>query len=235
MTNISVLVPSWNRRSFLPLLLRNLKIQDYPHDKIEVIIDDDGTEKMILDEELDEIKDHLFPMKLKYINNKSRRSIGKKRNDLIKSASSKIIAFMDDDDIYFPTYISHSYKSLKENKVGCVGSTQMIFSMSCKDYDCYMINCGDKVHLIHEATIMMTKKWYKASCGFHDCSEGEGQSLFHGMEKQTHITDIQHLMCCLQHEGNTINKKQFADEEHKIDIQMDEQLKIVLNNILKIK
>ena len=59
-------------------------------------------------------------MKLKYINNKPRRSIGKKRNDLIKSASSKIIAFMDDDDIYFPTYLSHSYKSLKENKTSSI-------------------------------------------------------------------------------------------------------------------
>ncbi len=235
MQNISVLVPSWNRRNFLPLLLRNLKIQDYPHDKIEIIIDDDGEEKLILDEELDEIKNHLFPMKLKYINNKPKRSIGKKRNELIKIASSKIIAFMDDDDIYFPTYLSYSYKCLKENNVGCVGSTQMIFSMSCKDYDCYMINCGDNVNLIHEATIMMTKKWYKASCGFHDGSEGEGQGLFFGLEKKTFITQIQYIMCCLQHEGNTIDKKQFADDEHKIDFEMETNLKNILNNILKIK
>ena len=61
---ISILVPTFNRRKFLPLLLRNIKIQDYPHDKLEVIIDDDGKDKLIInDEELEQIKEHLHPIK----------------------------------------------------------------------------------------------------------------------------------------------------------------------------
>ena len=48
---ISILVPTFNRRKFLPLLLRNIKIQDYPHDKLEVIIDDDGKDKLIINDQ----------------------------------------------------------------------------------------------------------------------------------------------------------------------------------------
>ena len=38
---ISVLTPTFNRSKFLPLFIHNLKQQTYPHNKIEVIIDDD--------------------------------------------------------------------------------------------------------------------------------------------------------------------------------------------------
>lgn len=236
MTDISILVPTFNRRKFLPLLLRNIKVQDYPHDKLEVIIDDDGENKLILNEELQEIKDHLSPIKLTYINNKKKRSIGKKRNDLVKCANSKVIAFMDDDDIYFPTYLSYSYETLKKNKVGCVGCDKMLFTMSEKDWDMYMIDCGNQKRLIHEATMMMTKKFHKASCGFENSNKGEGNNLFYGMENQVKITEnILMIMCCLQHPENTIDKIQFCKEDLKVEMKMDENLKNILINILKNK
>ncbi len=236
MTDISILVPTFNRRKFLPLLLRNLKVQDYPHEKLEVIIDDDSENKMILDSELQGIKDHLSPMKLTYINNKKKRSIGKKRNDLVKSANSKVIAFMDDDDIYFPTYLSYSYETMKKNKVSCVGCNKMLFTMSDKDWGMYLIDCGDQKRLIHEATIMMTKKFHRASQGFENSNQGEGNSLFYGMENQVEITEnIIKVMCCIQHSENTIDKLQFAKEELKVEMKMEDNLKNILTNILKIK
>ncbi len=236
MTDISILVPTFNRRKFLPLLLRNLKIQDYPHDKLEVIIDDDGENKLILDNEIQDIKNHLSPIKLTYINNKKKRSIGKKRNDLVKSANSKVIAFMDDDDIYFPTYLSYSYGVMKDNKVSCVGCDKMLFTMSDKDWEMYMIDCGNQKRLIHEATMVMTKKFHRASQGFDNSNQAEGNSLFFGMENQVKITeDILKIMCCIQHSENTIDKLQFAKEELKVEMKMDSNLKNILENILKNK
>jgi len=233
--NISVLIPTFNRRKFLPLVIRNLKIQDYDHEKIEVIIDDDGKDKLILDEELEEIKEHLKPIQLKYINNKKKRSIGKKRNDLVKTATNKIVCFMDDDDVYFGSYLSYSYETMKNNKVGCVGCNKMLFTMSDKNYEMYMINCGEEKRLIHEATIMMTKKFYRASRGFLDSSQGEGNTLFDGMESQVKITDhIFKIMCCIQHSDNTIDKMQFAKDELKVDLTMDENLINILEKILKL-
>ena len=234
MERISILVPTWKRSRFLPLLLRNLKIQDYPHHLLEVVILDDCPEEpLIKDSELEEVKKHLHPIKLNYIKDKERKTIGKKRNLLVKHATSNIVAYLDDDDIYFPTYISYSYDTLKNNKLGCVGSNKMIFAMSDFNYDVFAIDCGDNKKLIHEATIMMTKKWFRVSCGFGDNSQGEGKSLFFGMERSVAITDIRNVMCCLQHRWNTVEKTQFATPEKKIDMQMDDNLKKILDKIIK--
>ena len=231
MEEITILVPTYNRSKFLPLFLMNLKGQDYPHHLLKLIIDDDGTDKFIQD--IDEVRRILHPIEVQYITNKPKRTIGKKRNDLVKECETKIFCFLDDDDIYFPTYISHSYQVLKENKAGCVGSDKMVFCMSDKNFDLHAIDCGNKVSLIHEATIMMTKKWFRASCKFGNNSQGEGKNIFLGHERTVAFTDIMKVMCCLQHGSNTVDKLQFAKEDNKLPFGLDEKFREILENILK--
>ncbi len=144
---ITILVPTWNRSKFLPLFLMNLKNQNYPHNKLKLIIDDDGKDKFIKD--IDEVRRILHPIDVRYIKDRAKRSIGKKRNDLIKECDTKIFCFLDDDDVYLPTYISYSYETMKEKKAGCVGSDKMLFCMTQKNFDIHAINCGDNVKLIH--------------------------------------------------------------------------------------
>ena len=231
--DITILVPTFNRSKFLPLFLMNLKNQNYPHNKLKLIIDDDGENKFISD--IDEVRRILHPIEVRYFKDRPRRSIGKKRNDLIKDCETKILCFMDDDDVYLPTYISYSYETMKQKRAGCVGSDKMLFCMTQKNFDIHAINCGDNVSLIHEATLMMNKKWFRASCGFADGSQGEGKNLFFGMESKVAITDITKVMCCLQHEGNTVEKLQFAKDDNKLDIRLDDKLINLIKNILDIK
>ena len=206
---ISILVPTWNRSKFLPLLLHNIKSQDYPHELLTVVIDDDGDTPFIDDD-----------------------SIVAVRNDLIKSCPTKIFAFMDDDDVYMNTYISYSYSVLKDNNLGCVGSDKMLFTMSDIDFDIHMIDCGNTKQLIHEATLMMTRKWYNASCKFGNNSKGEGSNLFYGHERTVGITDISKVMICLQHDGNTVDKLQFAKDDNKLDIKLSPELIEKLKSII---
>ena len=82
--DITILVPVWKRSEFLPLFVMNLKSQNYPHQNLRILIDDDtenSDERFI--KNLQEVKEFLYPMKVDYITSKPRRSIGKKRNDLI--------------------------------------------------------------------------------------------------------------------------------------------------------
>ena len=233
---ITILVPTWNRHKFLDLFVLNLKNQDYPHNKLKVIIDDDGTDKFITDETLlNQVKQFLHPIQIKYITGRPRRTIGKKRNDLVKDADTKIVCFLDDDDCYLPTYISHSYDVMKKTKSNCVGSDKMLFCMTQRNFDVHAINCGDTVKLIHEATLMFTKKWFKASCKFGNNSQGEGKNLFEGHESKVAITDITKIMCCIQHEGNTVEKLQFAKDDNKVDINIAPQMIELLKKILDIK
>jgi glycosyltransferase involved in cell wall biosynthesis len=43
---VSICTPTFNRRPFIPIMLRCFEIQDYPKKYIEWIIIDDGTDKI---------------------------------------------------------------------------------------------------------------------------------------------------------------------------------------------
>lgn len=233
---ISILVPTFNRRKFVLLFQRNLITQDYPHELLTVIIDDDSDagEQFIKDEEMESFRESIKPIKLKYLKSDKKKSIGEKRHNLIKNCNDDIFCFLDDDDLYYETYISSSYtklKSVMKRGRGCVGCDKMLFCMTDLDYSVHAIDCGNNKIMIHEATIMATKKWYKSSCGFEKSSRGEGKQLFYGMDKTVGITDIKDIMLCLQHSGNTVDKLQFAKEDNKLNIEISDELKIILDEI----
>lgn len=235
--DITILMPVWKRSNFLPLVVMNLKSQIYPHRCLRIIIDDDTenpAERFIPTEEiLQEFKQAVYPIKVEYITGKPRRSIGKKRNDLIKACQTKIWMFHDSDDIQLPTSVSYSYSVMKEGKYGAVGSDKMIFCMCDRDFDVHAIDCGNNKRLIHEASLMGTVKWWRASCKFSDGSRGEGAQLFAGHESKVGITDVSKVMICIQHGENTIDKLQFAKDENKLKIEVSDEMKDILKKILK--
>jgi len=231
---ISILVPTYNRRKFLYLFHHNITTQDYPHEYLTVIIDDDGDEPFLKEEELGDFMESIYPIRLKYMRSDKKKSIGEKRHNLIKNSTDDVFCFLDDDDLYYETYISSSYEKLKsvmKRGRGCVGCDKMLFCMTDMDYSVHAIDCGNNKVMIHEATIMATKKWYKSSCGFEKSSRGEGKQLFYGMDKTVGITDIKDIMLCLQHKENTVDKIQFAREDNKLNIEISEELKIILDKI----
>jgi len=127
--HISVLIPCYLRRKFKPLILCNLRHMDYPKNKMEVVILQDGPEDLFESkEELDFFRDNLLGAELNYIYEKDkRRTIGEKRNKLVKIAKHKIVAMMDSDDIYLPSYLRWSVSGLKEYKAGITSSASMCF------------------------------------------------------------------------------------------------------------
>ena len=130
--HISILTPTYNRSKFLPLFLYNLKEQSYPHNKIELCVYDDGTEPF---GSYEQIKEIIKPIKLIYHKDKIKKTIGEKRNFLVKKlATNKLYIFMDDDDIYLNDYIKYSVDMLLHNKLGLVGSNGMIFTYPQKDF-----------------------------------------------------------------------------------------------------
>ena len=43
---VSICTPTFNRRPFFPYIIKCIEYQDYPKDKLEWIIIDDGTDKI---------------------------------------------------------------------------------------------------------------------------------------------------------------------------------------------
>jgi glycosyltransferase involved in cell wall biosynthesis len=216
---ISILTPTYNRNHFIPLMLSNLVKFDYPKDKLEWVIDDDGTEKMInTDEEMDRLKQVVHPIKIKYLVHPQRRLIGVKRNYMVKQATHKIVAMMDTDDLYMSPYLKKSIELMNKEKCSLVGSNQMVFMYPHHNCKITAIECSAK-RQIHEATMVFTKKHWKAMGGFAKNSQGEGAQMIDSMKGTkiglTHITDC---MLCIAHKQNTIDKGNFLDAQ---DISKD--------------
>jgi len=233
--NISILVPTYNRSKFLPLLIHNLKSQTYPHKKLEVCIYDDGTEP--LTDNTAGLQLDIYPIKLVYHRDKVRKSIGEKRNYLVKKLSrNKFLCFMDDDDIYNPVYIEYSYDMLKKNKAGLVGSNSMVFTYPFKDYKLTAIRCKHK-YQIHENTMLFTRKYFNSMGGFEKSSQGEGARFIQNQDKNVFITDIFNVLINVGHGTNTIDKEQFNKEELKLEgwETYEGPERDILNKILCIK
>ena len=118
---ISVCTPTFNRRPFLPYIIKCFEHQTYPKDRMEWIIVDDGTDKV---EDIFEPFMELY--KIKYFKYDTKMSLGRKRNVAHEKCSGDIILYMDDDDYYPPERVSHAVETLQKNpKSLCAGSSVM--------------------------------------------------------------------------------------------------------------
>jgi glycosyltransferase involved in cell wall biosynthesis len=128
---VSLCTPTFNRRPFIPYMIKCFEHQTYPKDKIEWIIIDDGTDPI---REL--VKD--IPQ-VKYFYYEEKMLLGKKRNLMHTKCSGDIIVYMDDDDYYPPERISHAVETLQQNPTFLfAGSSEMhiYFDSKNKIYQC---------------------------------------------------------------------------------------------------
>ena len=205
---VSICMPIYNRNNFKPLILNNLLGLDYPRDKLEFCIDDDGTEPFFYNNQEQEIlKKLIHPIKLNYYYRKHKRTIGAKRNNLVKIASHK--------------------------NYSCVGSNQMIFLYPHHNWTCHAIRCASK-RQIHEACMLFTKKHWSSMGGFKSTSQGEGSKMADFKKKNVGLLEINKCMACICHNDNTINKDMFMKEDNEIPGNVSEECKNMVNKILNI-
>ena len=112
---ISVCTPTFNRRPFVPSMIKCFENQTYPKDRMEWIIIDDGTDK------IEDLVAHL--PRVKYFKYDDKMTLGKKRNLLNEKSSGNIIVYMDDDDYYPPYRVSHAVDALTNSDALCAGSS----------------------------------------------------------------------------------------------------------------
>lgn len=114
---VSICTPTFNRRPFIPIIIKCFENQTYPRDKMEWIIIDDGTDK------IEDLVAHL-PY-VRYFKYDEKMTIGKKRNISNEKAKGDIIVYMDDDDYYPADRVKHAVEKLTGSKALCAGSSAM--------------------------------------------------------------------------------------------------------------
>jgi glycosyltransferase involved in cell wall biosynthesis len=113
---VSVCTITFNRRPFIQNMIRCFQNQDYQGD-VEWIILDDGT---------DPIGDLVSSIPcVNYVRLESKHTIGQKRNKTHALAKGDILVYMDDDDYYPPTRISHAVETLLKSEALCAGSSRI--------------------------------------------------------------------------------------------------------------
>lgn len=115
---VSICTPTFNRRPFFESTIKCYLHQDYPADLMEWIIIDDGTDKVE-----DIVKD---VRGVKYFKYDEKMTLGKKRNLMHSKCKGDIIVYMDDDDYYPATRVSHAVQMLQQNKKAlCAGASEI--------------------------------------------------------------------------------------------------------------
>jgi glycosyltransferase involved in cell wall biosynthesis len=115
---VSVCTPTFNRRPFWEYTIKCFNHQDYPKDKMEWIIIDDGTDK---------IKDLVCDIpQVKYYSYDEKMPLGKKRNIMHAKSCGDILVYMDDDDYYPPERVSHAVNMLLTHPNAlCAGASEI--------------------------------------------------------------------------------------------------------------
>lgn len=114
---VSCIMPTANRRQFIPYAIRYFLGQDYPHK--ELIIIDDGA---------DCIED-LVPKhnNIRYYRLLKRHNLGAKLNQACQHANGDFIAHWDDDDWYAPRRLSYQISALQQSGKAICGINQLLY------------------------------------------------------------------------------------------------------------
>jgi glycosyltransferase involved in cell wall biosynthesis len=115
---VSICTPTFNRRPFIEAMIACFNSQDYPKERMEWIIVDDGSDPVE-----DMVAHH---PNVKYFKYENKMTLGRKRNILHEKAKGDIIVYMDDDDFYPPERVSHAVERLSANPGAlCAGASEM--------------------------------------------------------------------------------------------------------------
>ena len=115
---VSICTPTFNRRPFFEYTIKCYLHQDYPRDRIEWIIIDDGTDKV------EDLVGHI--QGVKYFKYDEKMTLGKKRNLMHEKSKGDIIVYMDDDDYYPPERVSHAVDMLQSHPSAlCAGASEI--------------------------------------------------------------------------------------------------------------
>jgi len=108
----SVVIATYNRRDLLEKSLECLFCQNYPSNKYEIVVVDDGsndgTEKMI--------RSKKPSCKLKYLRHTERRGPSKARNLGISKAEGEVIIFIDSDILAPPEFVREHMRLHKKHR-----------------------------------------------------------------------------------------------------------------------
>lgn len=232
---ITILTAVKGLHNFLPLWLMNIRHQQYPQDKITVIVDECDCDESFIDNEY-HCKAMLYPAKLKVMRHKETLSMGEKRNRLVDACETDVFCFMEADDMYQPNHLIYSRWMMKEHKKGSVASLDLIFAFPEHKKKPYAMSYNkDLTGFPNVSTMMMTKELFSKTKGFKHIDVCEDFQVWDGVKDDVFHTEVINQSLCIVHKDKRINMEHCLREETLCkDANIDGGLKDFLDCILRI-
>jgi len=204
---VSVLTPTYNRRRFIPSLIKCFLSQTYPKERMEWIVLDDGSEKV--EDIFLQHKDKL-PM-LRYIYDPEKKNIGAKRNRLNKEAIGEIMVAMDDDDFYFPERVSAVVNAFKKFPKIDLAGTSEVFMYYSDIKAVYKLGPYNNKHATN-GTMAWRKSYAKTHLYDETVTHAEERSFLDNYQHPMIQIDPMKVMLVMSHSENTFDKRKMREE-----------------------
>ena len=114
---VSCIMPTYNRREYIPHAIRFFLKQDYPNKELVIVDDSDTSSEDIIPSNSN----------IRYLFTDRNMSLGEKRNFCIRESRGDLIMHWDDDDWMAPNRISYQVKELLNANAEVCGLTKMFF------------------------------------------------------------------------------------------------------------
>lgn len=119
---VSVLVPTYNRRRYLPEALASVVSQT--HRDLEIFVVNDGGQDVA------DIVASFNDPRLIFINRSENRGKPYSLNEALSRAQGKYVAYLDDDDIFYPHHVETLVDAL-ENETDCQAAYSDLYRTHC--------------------------------------------------------------------------------------------------------
>lgn len=196
---VSVICPTYNRRSFLPNLIHQFNYQTYPQEYMELIILDDSPQTNA----------DIIPSQanIRYIYLDEKLILSKKRNVLNSLITGDIIVCFDDDDYYSPERVAHAVHQLIVSKCQIAGSSTIHLYYTKLNkilrFGPYAKNHGTN------GTFAYTKEYLINHSYLDDKHQAEEAHFTNNYTEPLVQLDPFKTMLCIAHDNNTVNKDKF--------------------------
>lgn len=210
---VSCIMPTADRREFVPQAIRNFLAQDY--EPRELIVLDDGRDSVA-----DLIPSH---GSIRYLRLDRKSTLGAKRNMACELARGEVIAHWDDDDWMAPNWLSSQVKALLGQGADICGLDKVFFYAPDARRAWQYVYDG-RTPWVCGGTLCYLREFWR-SAPFADIDVGEDNAFVWSVrDKRIATNPDQHLYVARVHDRNTSPKGTWNRRWHSYPVEHVERL-----------
>ena len=208
---VSIVTPTYNRRRFIPSLIKMVQTQTYPKDRMEWIVYDDGQEEV---QDLFEAMRHELPT-LKFIWSEDKMTLGEKRNRLNEEARGDIIVAMDDDDFYFPERVQDAVMAITMNPGVHLAGSSEVYMYFTDTREIWKAGPYFNGHATN-GTMAWTKEYANGHRYNESVAFAEERSFLEEFKNPLIQLNPKKVMLVMSHSDNTFDKTELRTPKNKL-------------------